>query len=72
VADYRGYLKALPDKERSRVNENAVWFFQDEAGQHAVKIEIPLNGIWWQHCLMYDRNNIRIRAIKYKSGGYRS
>jgi len=44
----------------------------DGAGQHAVQIEVALNGKWWRHILVYDKNNKRIKTIKYSPGHYRS
>jgi hypothetical protein len=70
VADYQDYIQKLPPKEK-----NFAYYehdFEDGAGQHAVRIEIPLNGTWWEHVLIYDKNNKRIKTIKYSSGGYRS
>jgi hypothetical protein len=70
--DYRGYIQKLPPDERKFVDDNFIDFFQDEAGQHAVKIEIPLNGTWWEHVLIYDKDNKRIKTIKYSTGHYAS
>jgi len=68
--DYHGYIQALPPQERKNVTE--IWFYQNEAGQLAVRIEIGLNGTWWQHVLIYDKNHKRIKVIKYISGHYMS
>ena len=74
--DYQNYIQKLPPQERARVIESNIWFLEDLTGQHAVKISIPLegfwSGIWWDHILIYDRNNKRIKTIKYKSGRYLS
>lgn len=45
-------------------------FFQDGTGQHAVKIEIPWKGTYWNYVLIYDKENKRIKKIKYSSGHY--
>jgi hypothetical protein len=41
-------------------------------GQHAVKIEIPLNGAYSEHVLFYDKENKRIKVIVYSGGRYAS
>jgi hypothetical protein len=70
--DYRDYIQKLPPAEKYYVMESDIWFYEDGTGQHAIRIEIPLNGTWWSHVLIYDKNDKRIKTIKYASGGYRS
>ena len=70
AANYQDYIQKLPSEERNYVG--TIHLFEDGAGRHAVKIEIGLNGTWWEHVLIYDKNNKRIKTIKYSSGGYRS
>jgi hypothetical protein len=72
TVDYRDYIQKLPPGERYYVTESEIWFLEDGNGQHAVRIEIPLNGTWWEHVLIYDKDNKRIKTIKYSNGGYRS
>jgi hypothetical protein len=68
--DYHDYISKLSPEERKYVGP--LQFFEDGAGQHAVEIEIALNGTWWFHVLIYDKNNQRVKVIKYSPGGYRS
>jgi hypothetical protein len=70
VTDYQNYIQKLSPEERkfSRISD----WLEDGKGQHAIKIEIALNGTWWEHVLIYDKENKRIKTIKYSSGGYRS
>jgi hypothetical protein len=70
VKDYQDYIQKLPPEEKKYVG--VIDWFEDGTGQHAVKIEIGLNGISWVHVLIYDKDNKRIKAIKYSSGSYRS
>ena len=70
VADYQDYISRLRPKERERVG--IITTFEDGTGQHAVKIEIGINGNWWQHVLIYNKDNKRIKAMRYTSGGYQS
>src|SRR5204863_3336570 len=44
VKDYQDYIQNLSHKEKERVDSASVLFFKDGKGQHAIKIEIPLNG----------------------------
>ena len=68
--DYQDYIQTLPAAQKYFVGRPD--FFENEIGQHAVKIEIDLNGTWREHILIYDANNKRIQVIKYKGGTYRS
>jgi len=69
-ADYKVYIQTLSPEERARSGE--VVYFADGKGQHAVKIMIGLNGIEWIHILIYDKDNIRLKTIKYSAGHYTS
>jgi hypothetical protein len=66
--NYQGYIHQLPPQERKYAG--TVWFLEDGTGQHAVKIEIPLNHVWREHVLIYDKDNKRIKVIKYAGGRY--
>lgn len=68
--DYQSYLRTLPPEEQKFARVSG--FFEDGTGQHAVKIEIALNGTWWNHILIYSKDNKRIKVIKYSPGKYRS
>lgn len=70
--DYWAYIEKLPPEESRLVTHYDIWFFKNFTGQHAVQIKIPLNGTWWEHFLIYDQENKRIRVIKHASGGYAS
>lgn len=48
-----------------------ITLFEDGTGQHAVKIEIPVNGDYLNYVLIYNKSNVRIRKIKFSSGHYR-
>ena len=68
--DYNAYIKALPSDERNGIGP--IQFFEDGTGQHAVRIEIAQNGTDWAHVLIYDKDNKRVRVVKFVSGHYRS
>ena len=65
--DYGDYFQTLPHREKYCVTEKKMWFLEDGTGRHAVKIEIPLNETYYEHVLIYDKDNKRIKVIKYAS-----
>ena len=67
--DYQDYIQRLPPGERPFASVSD--WLKDGAGQHAIVIRIALDGTWWNHVLIYDKDNKRIKAIKYVSGHYR-
>jgi hypothetical protein len=67
--DYHAYISELTPKEMKYVG--GIFFFED-GGQHAVRITILLKGTEWAHILIYDKENKRIRIIKYVAGHYMS
>jgi hypothetical protein len=70
VKDYQDYIQETLSGKGYFIDENNIWFFKDGSGQHAIKIEIPLNGVWREHVLIYDKDNKRIKVIKYAGGRY--
>jgi hypothetical protein len=69
--DYHDYIQKLPSEERKFAG-GGIQFLEDGTGQHAILIPIGLNGTWWNHVLIYDKDDKRIKTIKYSSGGYSS
>ena len=47
-------------------------FMKTGLRQHAVDIEIGINGTSWKHILIYDKNDKRVKLIKYSPGTYQS
>jgi hypothetical protein len=70
VTDYQNYIQTLSPEEKKYMGPTQ--FFGDDAGQHAIQIQIALYGTWWFHDLIYDKDNKRIKTIKYSPGKYRS
>jgi hypothetical protein len=70
VNDYQNYIQKLPPEERKYAGVSD--WLKDGTGQHAIRITIGLNGTVWEHVLIYDKDNKRIKTIKYSSGHYRS
>jgi hypothetical protein len=68
--DFQTYINRLPPKLRNGVGP--MQFYQDGTGQHAVMVEIALNGTDWAHVLIYDKDNKRVKVYKYVAGHYQS
>ena len=68
--DYQDYLQKLPPRRNGFIG--SLEFFEDATDQHAIKVRIGVNGTWWVHVLIYDKNDKRIQVTTYRSGGYRS
>jgi hypothetical protein len=70
--DYHDYIDKLPPKMKKGVT--SVQYFEDGTGQHAVLIYVSIDGIWegtrWGHVLIYDKENKRVKMIKYVDGHY--
>ena len=67
MADYQDYIQKLSPKDRSHIGGFNT--FEDGTGQHAIMIEIFVTGnTSWHDALIYDKENKRIKVIKY---GYR-
>lgn len=71
VKDYQDYIRNLPPKLRHNA-QGPFWFFKDGSGQHAIKMEIALNGAYYEHLLIYDQNDKRIKVVVYSGGRYAS
>lgn len=68
--DYESYIKTLSPHEQKRVGP--ILYFEDGTGQHAVNIRIGINEDCWENVLIYNKDNKRIKRIKYISGNYAS
>ena len=68
--DYQAYINDLAPKLKNGVGP--MQYLEDGSGQHAILIAIAQNGTDWGHVLIYDKNNKRIKIIKYVMGHYRS
>ena len=65
--DYKEYIQKL-----NQDPDPIIFFYKDGTGQHAVLIKMGINNQVWLHILFYDKNNKRIKVIKYVSGDYYS
>jgi len=68
--DYQNYISALSLTERNSVG--GFTYFQDDTGKHAVRFETGIRWTSWAHVLIYDKNNKRIKVIKYVKGHFLS
>jgi hypothetical protein len=74
--DIRDFVEKLPIV-RSKYGDRSenYWidemsFFDDGAGQRAVRICIPLEGTYQNYALIYDKLGKRVKVIKFASGHY--
>ena len=71
VDDYQNYLQSLSPEEKKYAGANG--YFEDGTGQHAVRIEVDIEGKnAWYHILFYDKDSKRTKVIKYFKGRYMS
>ena len=68
--DYHLYIQELSLDERNGLGP--ALYYKDGSGQHAIAIMIGINNRTWRHILIYDKDDHRIKTIKYVSGGYQS
>jgi hypothetical protein len=68
--DYNAYIQTLSPEERRHTSPTRI--FEDGSGRHAVDVIIGINGRGWRHILIYDKDNRRIKTIKYATGYYAS
>jgi hypothetical protein len=72
VIDYQDYIQKLPAKQREAAYIKH--FYKDGTGQHAVQIEVGINGIvngtWREHVLIYNKDDKRVKVMKYANGHY--
>ena len=69
-ADYQDYIKTIKLGKYDFIGD--VEYSKNKLGEHAVSILVGDDGTWWNHILVYDKNDKRIKTVKYTSGGYRS
>jgi hypothetical protein len=68
--DYKDYIQTLSPEEKKYIGPYSATFFKDGTGQRAVLIRIGINGTDWWHILTYNKDNKRIKTIKYAAGDY--
>jgi len=70
--DYVAYIHTLPWREQNTLTDASIHFFKDSTGQHAIKFTTVVPGIFsnilWDHILIYDAHNKRIKTIEYRNG----
>ena len=69
--DYQDYIKNLPSNEKGSIGD--VSFFEDGTGQHAISIQVfEENNASWQHILIYNKEDKRIKAVRCDYRKYQS
>ena len=67
--DWQEYILTLSPGEQQYTHIDSI--YKNATGQHAVKIEIDVDGKdCWYHVLFYDKENKRVRVVKYFFGRY--
>ena len=69
-SDYGNYIQKLSQSEKNGLGP--IFLFADETGQHAIKFQVAVNGVDWAHVIIYDRDNKRVKVIKYLYAYYQS
>ena len=74
VEDYEAFIRTLPPEERIQVDKYSIGPYEDGKGNHAVKFQIGKSGIFhgtfWDYVLFYDKDNKRVKVVKYADGKY--
>ena len=64
IDDYQSYILSLTQEEQKSY-PTLPGFYADGTGQHAIRFNVNMNGASWAHVLIYDKDNKRIKVIKY-------
>jgi hypothetical protein len=72
VNDYQNYIQTLSPEEKKYLGPYPGKFFEDGTGRHAVQIEVDLQPNAWYHVLIYDKDDKRIKTVKYVDHQFRS
>ena len=68
--DYHNFISKLSLTWRDSLGQQG--YLEDDHGKHAVTLVVCTDGTYWTYVLIYDRNDKRIKIIKYVSGHYMS
>jgi hypothetical protein len=70
--DYHDYIQKLPPNNRNYVGP--AFYLEDGTGQHAINIEVFVKGqnASWHYAIIYDKENKRVKAVKYGYTRYQS
>ena len=71
--DARAYFQTLPRKEKDWLSrDNHINYWEDRTGQHAVVLDAFRDGEFWTIALIYNRDGLRIKVLRYSTGAYMS
>ena len=69
--DCQDYIQKLPSDEKGYSHVSG--YFDDGTGQHAVEIEVFVGGTEsWHYAIFYDKENKRVKVVKYGRTRYMS
>ena len=67
----RAYFQILPAEEKHWLgNDDHINYYEDRTGQHAGVLDAFHDSEFWAVALIYDRDNRRIRVLRYSWGSY--
>ena len=68
--DYQDYIQ----QHNMRGYAGPIQFFEDGTGQHVVEFEVfeHKRNVSWQYAIIYDKENKRIKVVKYGWRSYQS
>ncbi|HTB85791.1 MAG TPA: hypothetical protein VK742_19260 [Candidatus Sulfotelmatobacter sp.] len=67
--DYQDFIEKIPPVGPKGSYISPIFIYEDMTGQHAVNFEyFKINRDVWNYYLFYDKNNKRIKVIKYYLG----
>ena len=71
-SDYKNYIDNLPPEQKGYIG--TVFFYQDGKGGHAVNIEVfeKNQNAAWQHVIIYDEKDRRVKVVRYGYHKYQS
>jgi hypothetical protein len=73
--DYKHYIDKLSSDQKAILRDWDISFYEDGSGRHAVMIRNVRKLGWvynytYNHVLIYDKSNRRIKVIRYRTGRY--
>ena len=66
LADVRAYV----NEARLQAAIGHIAYYENNSGEHAVRLTSMSGGMYWNYVLIYDKSNSREKVIKYSSGTY--
>ena len=73
MKDYKPFVQHLPAEEKKCADIFILGYYDNQKGQHAIRIEFPLNGKSIEYTIIYDDSTgKRLKVIRRITGFYMS